>query len=294
MQAQEEDVTHYIKNAGFDEDLTFQADGSYKEIVDKSKHCSGNNSRSYMWLAVDSSVYASPDGTHGQTRKDGFTDVAVNGFFGQINGWTLGDESYTGKAYYPYGTDDVEWVYFGTVPYAIGAKAVPIADNGDSFLAAPSKPENYDTDDNVGFMYMRAGWGGSATYKQVVKLPCAQYRLEYWTINANAAAKNGKNMSRVVCRKDVFTEGTAEEAKASMLKTEWTKHEIEFIPTAEFTVEFGFQSEGGSGSNPFLCIDGIKLYKIGEADPDDINRADMNDLMAECQELAGQAAAEGF
>ena len=25
--AQEEDVTHYIQNAGFDEDLTFQADG---------------------------------------------------------------------------------------------------------------------------------------------------------------------------------------------------------------------------------------------------------------------------
>ena len=34
--AQEEDVTSYIANPGFDEDLTFQADGSYKEIVDKS------------------------------------------------------------------------------------------------------------------------------------------------------------------------------------------------------------------------------------------------------------------
>ena len=29
--AQEEDVTHYIVNAGFDEDMTFNADGSYKE-----------------------------------------------------------------------------------------------------------------------------------------------------------------------------------------------------------------------------------------------------------------------
>ena len=28
----------------------------------------------------------------------------------------------------------------------------------------------------------------SAIYKQVVKLPCAKYRLEYWTININPMA----------------------------------------------------------------------------------------------------------
>ena len=35
--AQEEDVTHYIQNAGFDVDLTWQVDGSKKTIVDQSK-----------------------------------------------------------------------------------------------------------------------------------------------------------------------------------------------------------------------------------------------------------------
>lgn len=32
----QEDVTHYIQNAGFDEDLTFQVDGSMKEAVNTS------------------------------------------------------------------------------------------------------------------------------------------------------------------------------------------------------------------------------------------------------------------
>ncbi len=276
--AQDEvDVTDYIVNAGLDEDLTFQADGATKEIVNKDHSFSD---RSQAWVAADSSVYAWGKGT----RKDG-KSPAWNGFYGQIKGWKQGDKSYTGKLYYPFGSDAAEWVYFGTVPYAIGAEAVPIADDGTTFLAAPSKPEKYNTDDNIGFMYLRAGWGGSATYKQVVNLPCAQYRLEYWTINANASASNGKNMTRVVCRKDVFTEGTPEEAKASMLKTEWTKHEIEFTPTAEFTVEFGFKAEGGSGSNPFLCIDGIKLYKVGEANPITILQSDLSAIADEATAL---------
>jgi len=284
--AQEEDVTHYIQNAGFDEDLTFQTDGATKEIVETSHEFS---SRSYAYVAADSTVYAYGRGK----RSDGYAP-AWNGFYGHIKGWTIGDKSYTGKEYYPKGKDAVEWVYFGTVPYDIAATAVPIADDGSTFLAAPQKPEAYNTDDNVGFMYLRAGWGGSATYKQVVKLPCAVYRLEYWTINSNASAKNGKNMTRVVCRKDVFTEGSDEEAKASMLKTEWTKHEIEFTPTAEFTVEFGFQAEGGSNSNPFLCIDGIKLFKVGEADPIKLLESDIQDVASECAELAGSAAAAGY
>ena len=56
-------------------------------------------------------------------------------------------------------------------------------------------------------------------------------------------------------------------------------------------MEFGFESEGGSGSNPFLCIDGIKLYKIGEADPVKLIESDFHDLMDECQELAAQHSA---
>ena len=31
--AQEDDVTHYIQNGGFDEDLTFQPDGAMKAVI---------------------------------------------------------------------------------------------------------------------------------------------------------------------------------------------------------------------------------------------------------------------
>lgn len=76
--------------------------------------------------------------------------------------------------------------------------------------------------------------------------------------------------------------------------TEWTLHTIEFTPTAEFTMEFGFKSDGGSNGNPFLCIDGIKLYKIGEADPVEVVQADISDLEDQMEELKSQAIIVGY
>ena len=270
MAQEEEDVTSYIANPGFDEDLTFQANGSWKEAIVTDKSFSD---RSWGYMAADSTVYAHTKTTSTQKRSDGRKDEAVNGFFGQIKGWTPGDGSYTGKTYWPYGSDNVEWVYFGTVPYALASQAVPIADDGTTYLEVPAKPAADNGDDNVGFLYLRAGWGGAATYKQVVNLPCAQYRLEYWAININPTATKGTNLSRVVCRKDEFKDETG------FNDQEWTLHAIEFTPTAEFTIEFGFKSEGGSGSNPFLCIDGIKLYKIGEADAAELLRSDIMEFV---------------
>ena len=278
--AQEEDVTHYIQNAGFDEDLTFQADGSTKEIIDKSKELS---TRSYGYLAADSTVYAFGRGS----RSDGRAP-AWNGFFGQIKGWTKGDKSYTGKDYYPYGSDSPEWVYFGTLSYDMGETTLPCADDGTTFFTVPQKPDEFNGEDNKGFLYMRAGWGGAATYKQTVKLPCAVYRLEYLAININPSATKGENLSRVVCRKDTWKDETG------FNDQQWTLHTIEFTPTSEFTMEFGFKSEGGSGGNPFLCIDGIKLYKIGEADPMELLQSDIADLEEECSELQMTASNARF
>ena len=51
--AQEEDVTHYIQNAGFDEDLTFQVDGTMKEAISTNTSLSG---RSWAYIAADSTV----------------------------------------------------------------------------------------------------------------------------------------------------------------------------------------------------------------------------------------------
>lgn len=278
--AQEEDVTHYIQNAGFDTDLTWQADGATKEIV-STDHVLSN--RSFAYVAEDNTVYAFGRGK----RADGYAP-AWNGFFGQIAGWTAGDKSYTGKSYYPYGSDSPEWVYFGTVPYNLGSTAIPIADDGTTFLVTPSKPEAHNGDDNKAFLYLRAGWGGAATYKQTVNLPCAQYRLEYWAINTNPNATKGSNLSRVVCRKDTWKDETG------FNDTEWTLHTIEFTPTSEFTMEFGFKSDGGSGSNPFLCIDGIKLYKIGEADAVKLLKSDISDVLDEFSKMSGMASSEGF
>ena len=186
--AQEEDVTSYIKNPGFDEDLTFQSDGSTKEVISTDKSFSD---RSWGHMTEDSTVYARPKDTSGQSRPDGRKMEAVNGFFGHVAGWTVGDKAYTGKDFWPIGGDAVEWVYFGTIPYDLGAEAIPIADDGTTYLGVPAKPEADNGDDNKGFLYLRAGWGGAATYKQVVSLPCAEYRLEYWAININPSATNG-------------------------------------------------------------------------------------------------------
>ena len=262
---EEEDVTSYIVNSGFDEDLTWQADGSPKAAVAQDYVLS---SRSYAWLAADSSVYCLGRGTRG----DGCAP-AWNGFVGQIKGWTVK----TGASYYPFGSTSPEWVYFGSVAYGMAAQGVPIADDGTTFLETPEKPDEDAGEDNVGALYLRAGWGGSAAYKQTVKLPCAQYRLDYWIYNANYAASSSNtgvvNLCKVTCRKDVFEDTEGFNAQT------WTKHSIEFTPTTDFEIQFGFTSSGGSGSNPFLFIDGIKLYRIGEADEAELLAGDMYDYI---------------
>ena len=118
--AQEEDVTHYIQNAGFDEDLTFQSDGSMKEAVSTETSLS---ERSWAYIAADSSVYAKPKSTSSQQRKDGRSKLdATNGFIGRVQGWTIE----TNKEF-----PSCEWVYFGTIPYNLGADAIPIAGLAD-------------------------------------------------------------------------------------------------------------------------------------------------------------------
>ena len=271
LMAQEEDVTHYIKNAGFDDDLTFQVDGSMKTITSTTTSLSD---RSWAYIAEDSTVYAKPKETSSQKRPDGRKLEATNGFIGRVKGWQVETNQVFPKC---------EWVYFGTIPYDLASQSIPIADDGSTYLEVPARPSVADGSDNTGFVYMRAGWGGRAVYKQVVQLPCAVYRLEYWAININPNGTNGKNLSKVTCRKDTWADETG------FSDSEWTLHTIEFTPTSEFSMEFGFESSGGSGSNPFLCIDGIKLYKIDEADPADILTSDLITLQEEYAELSAQA-----
>lgn len=133
---------------------------------------------------------------------------------------------------------------------------------------------------------MRAGWGGAVAYQQTVSLPCAKYRLEYWTINLNSnvdtdPAKAATDLTKVICRKDEYSDPTGLSA------TEWTKHQFEFTPTSEFTLQFGYKSGAtGSNKNPWVIIDGVKLYKVGEASITDIYTSDLSNLYDELGELS--------
>ena len=114
--AQEEDVTHYIQNAGFDTDLTWQTDGSTKEIIDKTVSLSG---RSFAYQAADNSVYASAKTSGNGSWKRTDVTYSWNGFIGHIQGWNVESNKMIEP---PYDTKDKtpEWVYFGTVPYGLG------------------------------------------------------------------------------------------------------------------------------------------------------------------------------
>ena len=269
--AQEEDVTHLIKNAGFDTSLTFTDEG--KPVNETTATGETADGRMKFLKSTDGSIYGYP--TDGQ----GVNIVGDNswyGFLGHIEGWEVPEE---------YATTTPAWKYFGVIPYSVKPGYLGVGDNKGKpagSVDAPTKPEGHDTDDNTGFLYLRAGWGGACAYKQVVNLPCAKYRLEYWTINTNPnSTAVATNLSQVVCRKDVYTD------TEGLSSTTWTKHEIEFTPVSEFSIQFGYKAaaDAGSGKNPYLIIDGIKLYKIGDATEEEIIASDLSSLEAEMYEL---------
>ena len=245
-------TNQYLANAGFDEDLTWQVDGSKKEIIDQSNTLSN---RSIAGIAADNSVYALVNPTTPNRRADGRTMEATNGFIGQVLGWGLESNQAFPKC---------EWVYFGTLPYDLESQAIPVADDGSTYLEVPARPAIASGTDNIGFAYLRAGWGGRAVYKQTVNLPQAKYKLEYWAININPNASNGTNLSKVTCH------GVTWADKTSFNDTEWTLHTIFFEADGETSIELGFETSGGSGSNPFLCIDCVKLSKIEDPDINEI------------------------
>ena len=264
MGQNDEDVTHYIVNAGFDEDLTFNSDGSTKKIVDNSVSLS---TRSWAYIAEDNSVYAwakkTEDG-NGYWNESEERTHALNGYIGQIKGWTVSNTDMT----------KCEWAFYGSLPYDLEGKAIPITDNGNTYQIMPSKPDSDNGADNVGALFLRAGWGAECAYKQLVNIPCAKYRLEYWTINTNSSTQaDATDLTQIVCRDEVFKD----ESNSGLSSMVWTKHEFEFMPTSEFTIEFGYKSDPnkGSNNNPHVFIDGVRLYKIGETNYDEILKTEL-------------------
>ena len=209
---------------------------------------------------------------------------AVNGFVARIAGWTV-----VPKSAFP----ACEWVYFGALPYALGAEAVPKSDDTNGFLTVPTdKPADYDTEDNIGFMFLSAGWTNACTYKQEVKLPTAQYRLEYWTKNFNPnSSATAKDLSNVKYRSITVVD----EEGTGLSSQEWVKHVIEFVPVGSVTMEFGFESaNSGSGNNPYVAIDGIKLYYVGEADAVEVLQGDFFEKYSLVEEAISNELADYY
>ncbi|MCR5312074.1 MAG: hypothetical protein K6E54_00215 [Bacteroidaceae bacterium] len=281
------DVTNLLQNPGFDEDITFTSDGQPKADITNLEEKAKMSARSWNWMTADGTLYAraiTADEGNGTWSRS--TDsYAYNGFLGKIKGWTLntGNES------------SCEWVYFGSIPYDLGETAIPIADNGDTWMVVPTKPvlaDNSDENDgdaeaNKGALFLRAGWGGWAAYSQEVTLPCAKYALVYRIFNSNAEGSKSntkyKNLCKVTCGKDVF------EDSEGLNAANWEEHVIEFTPTSTFTIQFGYQSDGGSGSNPFLWIDDIRLYKTDEADYKEVVESEASAYYERIQEVLTEA-----
>ena len=261
----EEDMTHYIINAGFDEDLTFTADGQFKEGTVPNDATPTLSGRSWSYVHPDGSCYAYTDSRSTNWNGSDGRSWATNGYVAAIKGWECTRTDYP----------KCEWVYFGVLPYDLAEKAIPVADDGTTFQNVPAKPDFANGDDNKGALFLRAGWGGECSYQQVVKLPCAEYRLEYWSINVNASSSQpATDLTHINCRGEEFREESS-----SFSPTEWTKHEFYFTPTSEFTLTFGYKSaNAGSGSQEYVFIDGIKLVKIGEANKEQLLESDFSDI----------------
>lgn len=274
--AQEEDVTHLITNAGFDEGLTFTDEG---KPTSETKATGETGEGARVLLSANGDYYAEPTDGNGTSATG---DLSWYGFLGAPKGWTVAKEYATTKPF---------WKYFGTLPYSLKEGYLGAGRGKDGApaesITVPSKPAADDTDDNLGFLYMRAGWRGAVAYQQTVSLPCAKYRLEYWTINLNPNVDESKpeyvasDLTKIICRKDEFSDPTGLSA------TEWTKHEFTFTPTSDFTLQFGYKS-GNTGSNksPWVIVDGVKLYKVGEATVEEIYTSDLSNLYDELTELS--------
>lgn len=261
--AQEEDVTHLITNAGFDEGLTFTDEG---KPTSETTLTGEKSDRSRFLKSANGDYYAEPTDGKGYNVAG---DLSWYGFLGAPKGWTVPEE---------YATTKPEWKYYGAFPYSLKEGYLGMGEGKPAgSITVPTKPATDDTDDNLGFLYMRAGWGGAVAYQQTVSLPCAKYRLEYWTINLNSSSTGeATDLTKVICRKDEFSDPTGLSA------TEWTKHDFEFTPTSDFTLQFGYKADNvNSNKNPWVVIDGVKLYKVGEASEEEIYTSDLNVLTEE-------------
>jgi len=257
------DCTSYIQNPGFDEDVSFNLDGSAaKDVV-----------LAYEWNAEDGSgrgafVYKSADGSIYSEDKSGLQGYNAaglpnwDGYKAHIRGWETTNKS-----------DTALWIYYGCIPYDLGDGMLSLGGGVDGIGNVTEKPSEIDTDDNKGVLYLKAGWLNECTYKQTItRLPQAKYRLSYFIRNTNVNKsiiyQGAQNLCNVTCNGVIFTDDEGFNSEG------WVRHTIDFIPVDSFTIEFGCRASNNySWNNPILWVDGIKLYQIGDASDEDVDNA---------------------
>jgi len=284
VMAQEEDMTHLIVNAGFDEDPSFDQLGHPTKDLTATGRIA--DSRGEVYEAEDGSMYTKP--IDSKDHVNNFGEDSWYGFVATVKGWTY---KFMPKEDTEANRRAPAWVYFGAIPYAIEDGRLGLGDGKPAgSVASPGKPDEDAGEDNTSFLLLRAGWANGCTYSQEVLLPTAEYRLEYWTknINANSTA-SATNLSKVSYRTKTYADDGGVNDK------EWTKHMIEFVAVGKMTMTFGYKAANdNSNKNPWIVIDGIKLYKIGEADEKEIIQGDANEYAEDAYALAQDSLAENF
>lgn len=254
------DCTENIQNPGFDEDISFNADASAaKEYVSHSEWTDAEGRSGTMHKTADGSIYNEDSGTLGYNAAG---KPNWDGFKAHIRGWEL-----TNKR------DTALWIYYGSLPYSLEEGMMKLGDGVMGGESVPNKPAAINDGDNKGLLYLKAGWSNACSYKQTIRnLDRAKYKLCYYIRNTNVDKSrlyaDATNLCNVTCNGVTFVDDEGFNSKG------WILHSIEFIPVDSFSIEFGCRASNNfSYNNPILWIDGIQLYKMGDASDEDVAAA---------------------
>jgi len=254
------DCTSYIQNPGFDEDISFNNDATASKTASQVWTWADEfNRTALVAVSDDGSIYSM--GSDESVPYNKFGNSNWYGFKATIKGWETTNKS-----------DTAIWIYYGSLPYDMedGALCLGHSEQGSEII--PEKPAEIATPENKGVLYLKAGWLNECSYKQVVKnLSRAKYRVTYYIRNTNAGSwsyAEATNLCNVTCNGVRFVDDEGFNSEG------WIKHTIEFIPVDSFSIEFGCRTtDDYSYRNPILWVDGIKLYKIGDATDEDVDDA---------------------
>ena len=260
-----EDCTNYIQNPGFDEDISFNVDGSAKKPLTLAFEWYDDGHSGITYRSNDGSLYNEDKG-----GTQGYNAAGLHNWDGyktQIKGWELTNTSNSAK-----------WIYYGCLPYDLGKGMMWLGHEtvetvGSCTDIMIDKPETTSAPNNKGVLFLKSGWENACTYKQTIKnLPLAKYRLSYYIRNTNVDRshlfKEATNLCNVKCNGVTFVDNEGFNSEG------WVCHTIEFIPVDSFSIEFGCKTTMDfSYNNPILWIDEIQLLKIDDATDEEVDKA---------------------